>query len=121
MSAKDVSRPGDRVALLAALFGLVVLYALWFRDGHDRIAAWIVFGVPPLLLALGVLARRATARFWAGVFALAWFSHGVMTLWAHPEARIAGLVELVLALVVVFAANAPGLRARFGKSRAETP
>ena len=121
MSVMDPSRPGERRLLLAALFGLVVLYALWFRHDHDRIAAWMVFGVPPLLLALGVLARRATARFWAGVFALAWFSHGVMSAWAHPEARVAGLIELVLALVVVFAANAPGLRARFGKSRLKTP
>lgn len=121
MSVNDPSRPGERFALLAALSGLVVLYALWFRNDHDRIAAWIVFGLPPLLLALGVLARRATARFWAGVFALAWFSHGVMSAWAHPEVRVAGLVEVLLALMVVFTANAPGLRARFGKSRPGAP
>lgn len=121
MSANDPSRPGERFTLLAALSGLVVLYALWFRNDHDRVAAWIVFAVPPLLLALGVLARRATARFWAGVFALAWFSHGVMSAWAHADARVAGLIEVVLALVVVFAANAPGLRARFGKSRPGPP
>ena len=118
MAEKDsTARPAERVALAGALFGLVALYALWFRDDPYRVAAWLVFGLPPLLLGFGVLARRATARFWAGVFALAWFSHGVMTLWAHADVRTFGVIETVLALIVVFAGNAPGLRARFGRRR----
>lgn len=118
MAAKDsTARPAERIALAGALFGLVALYAAWFRDDPHRVAAWLVFGLPPLLLGFGVLARRATARFWAGVFALAWFSHGVMTLWAHADARTFGLIETALALIVIFAGNAPGLRARFGRRR----
>lgn len=118
MATMDTTaRPAERHALAGALFGLVALYALWFREDPHRVAAWLVFGVPPLLLGLGVLARRATARFWAGVFALAWFSHGVMTVWAHPDARGFGAIETLLALVVVFAGNAAGLRARFGRRR----
>lgn len=118
MAEKDsTARPAERIALAGALLGLATLYAAWFRDDPHRIAAWLVFGVPPLLLGFGVLARRATARFWAGVFALAWFSHGVMTLWAHADARVSGLIETVLALIVIFAGNAPGLRARFGRRR----
>lgn len=118
MAAKDTAaRPADRHALAVALFGLVALYAVWFRDDPHRVAAWLVFGTPPLLLGLGVVARRATARFWAGVFALAWFSHGVMALWAHADVRAYGAIETALALVVIFAGNAPGLRARFGRRR----
>jgi len=118
MAAKDTtSLPAERYALVAALFGLVVLYALWFRDDAHRLAAWLVFGAPPLLLGIGVLARRGTARFWSGVFGLAWFSHGVMTLWAHADARTFGLIETVLALIAIFAGNASGLRARFARRR----
>jgi uncharacterized membrane protein len=113
----DHARRGDRIALIAALFGLVALYAVWFHDDRHRIAALLVFALPPLLLALGTWARRRTAPFWAGVFALAWFSHGVMSAWTHADTRAFALIEVVLALVVVFAANASGLRARFGKRR----
>ena len=117
MTLLDPARTSDRIALLTALFGLAALYAVWFRDDPHRIAAWLVFALPPLLLALGVLARRATARFWAGVFALCWFSHGVMAAWSHAEERGFALAEIVLALIVVFASSAPGLRARSAKRR----
>ena len=40
-----------------------------------------------------------------------------MTLWAHADVRTFGVIETVLALIVVFAGNAPGLRARFGRRR----
>lgn len=113
----DNTRRHDRIALIAALLGLVALYAAWFRDDPHRIAALVVFALPPLLLALGALARRRTAPFWAGVFALAWFSHGVMSAWTHPETRAFALIEVALALVVVFAANASGLRGRLAKRR----
>jgi uncharacterized membrane protein len=113
----DNAPRGDRIALIGALIGLVALYAAWFHDDAHRLAALLVFALPPLLLALAALARRRTAPFWAGVFALAWFSHGVMSAWTHADTRIFALVEVALALVVVFAANAAGLRGRFGKRR----
>ena len=113
----DNTRRHERTALIGALLGLVALYAVWFHDDRHRIAALLVFSLPPLLLARGALARRRTAPFWAGVFALAWFSHGVMSAWTHPETRAFALIEVALALVVVFAANASGLRGRFAKRR----
>jgi prepilin-type N-terminal cleavage/methylation domain-containing protein len=119
MNAPDRGRPGDRIALLFALFALAALYALWYHDDEDRVAALLVFALPPLLLGLGVLARRVTARFWAGVCALLWFSHGVMTAWAHAEQRGFALIEILLAVVVVIASSAPGLRARFGRGRSQ--
>jgi len=38
-----------------------------------------------------------------------------MALWAHADVRAYGAIETALALVVIFAGNAPGLRARFGR------
>jgi uncharacterized membrane protein len=106
--------PATRL-LLAALFGLVALYAFWFaREGWP---ALLVFAVPPLLLALGAWRGGNRAAFWAGVLALAWFSHGVMVAWSRPLERDLALIETALALVVVFAASVPGLRARFGTRR----
>jgi uncharacterized membrane protein len=119
MNAADRAMSLDRMLLSGALLGLAALYALWFRDDRDRIATLLVFALPPLLLAIGVLARRATARFWAGVFALCWFSHGVMVAWAHPEQRVFALIEIVLALAVIFASNAAGLRAKLGRKKPE--
>lgn len=115
MNVTDRGTRNDRIVLVAALLGLAALYALWFHADHDRIAALLVFALPPLLLGIGALARRATARFWAGVFALCWFSHGVMVAWAHADERVFGLIETALSLVIVFSSNAPGLRAKFGK------
>ena len=101
--------------LLAALFGLVALYAFWFaREGWP---ALLVFAGPPLLLAALCWNGANKPAFWAGLLALGWFSHGVMVAWSRPLERELALVEVVLALVVVFAASAPGLRARFGARR----
>ena len=117
--ARGQAAPGGaRIVLIVALLGLAALYALWFRDDRHRVAALLVFAVPPLLLAFGAIAGRATARFWAGVFALGWFSHGVMSAWAHAGTRGYALAGIALSLVVVFASNAAGLRARFGRHRA---
>lgn len=115
MNVLDRTQRIDRIVLVGALLGLAALYVLWFHADDDRIAALLVFALPPLLLAIGVLARRNTARFWAGVFALCWFSHGVMAAWTQAEHRGLALVEIALALIVVFSSNAPGLRARFGR------
>lgn len=105
-----------RVVLCGALLALSALYAAWFHDDRQRVAALLVFALPPLLLALGTW-RGARARFWAGVLALAWFSHGVMSAWSHPQTRSFALAEIAVALVVVGAASWTGLRARFGKRR----
>jgi uncharacterized membrane protein len=115
MNVLDRATRNERILLVLALLALAALYALWFHADDDRIAALLVFALPPLLLGIGALARRATARFWAGVFALAWFSHGVMVAWAHADQRAYALIEIALALIVIFTANAPGLRAKFGK------
>ncbi|AVQ06080.1 TPA: DUF2069 domain-containing protein [Xanthomonas vasicola pv. zeae] len=102
--------------LSAALLALAVLFAVWFHDDPRPIAALIVFVLPTALT--GVLAvRSARARFWAGVFALGWFSHGVMAAWSQPQARGMAWLELLLALAVVGLVGGPGMAARFGKKR----
>ena len=55
--------------------------------------------------------------FWAGLFSLGWFSHGVMVAWSRPDHRELALIEIVLALVVFAGATLPGLQARFGGRR----
>ena len=73
--------------LLLGLFGLAALFLFWFS--REGWPTLLLFAGPPLLL--GALAWRGghLAPFWAGV----------------------------LALVVIFAASLPGLRARFGGRR----
>ncbi|KUF24941.1 DUF2069 domain-containing protein [Xanthomonas phaseoli] len=102
--------------LSAALLPLAALFAVWFHDDPRPLAALIVFVLPAALT--GVLAvRSARARFWAGVFALGWFSHGVMAAWSQPQARAMAWLELLLALAVVGLVGGPGMAARFGRKR----
>ena len=105
---------GQRL-LTAALIGLALLYLVWFHDGSDRIAAWLVFALPPSLLAWRCHFGRGRAGFWSGVLALFWFAHAVMVIWSRHGERHYALAALLLSLVVIYASSAPGLRARFAK------
>ncbi len=103
-----------RVWLLASLVALALLYAAWFR--HEPVAL-LVFGLPPAVLALLVRRGSARAGFFAGVFALLWFSHGVMVAWTRAPERGYALGAVALAVAIVWFASLPGLRARFGARR----
>lgn len=97
--------------LLGALLALAALHAAWFaREGS--VVGVVVFALPPLLLAALLRWRAAAARFWSGVLALAWFSHGVMLAWSEPAQRGFALAQVALAVLVVLAANADALRAK---------
>lgn len=117
MSDLTPLRTRARTVLLASLVALAALYAGWFSQDADPWAEWLVFALPPALLALGVWRRRRTAGFWAAVLALFWFSHGVMVAWSRPPERGFALAALTLAVVVVFAASLPGLQSRFAGKR----
>lgn len=105
----------SRLLLGMALFALSLLYSLWFHDDRHRVAALLVFALPPLLALAGVLRGSAKAAFWAAVLALFWFSHGVMVAYSRPAEAGYAWLEIVLALAAVLAASWPGLRARFGR------
>ena len=107
----------SRLVLAGLLQLLAILYAAWFFGDRQYTLALLVFALPPILLMIGVMARRRTAAFWAGVFALFWFSHGVMSAWTHRETALYAWAEIVLSLLVVVLASLPGLRARFGKRK----
>ena len=102
-----VARP-----LALVLFALALLYAAWFAQDKHREAALLVFAAPPLLLA--VLAWRGWSRatFVAGLFALAWFSHGVMVAWSRPDERLPALLAIALSVAVILLPSLPRQRAR---------
>jgi uncharacterized membrane protein len=102
--------------LVVTLLALVVLFGTWFVPRGENVA-FVVFALPALAFAFAALRQRRTAGFWSGVFALLWFSHGVMVAWTRPGERGYALAEVVLSLVVVALASVPGLRARFGGRR----
>jgi uncharacterized membrane protein len=106
-----------RQVLAATLAALALLFALWFRDAPQPLAAIALFAGPPLLLAAAALRSSRVAMFWSGVLALFWFSHGVMLAYDRPAERGYALAEVALALLVILAANWSGLRARFGRRR----
>ncbi len=109
-----MSARAQKWTLAAVLLALAAVYAAWFAQDRHWLASQLVFTLPPLLLAVGVLLGRGKAPFWAGVLALFWFSHGVMSAWSHPETAHWAWAELLLALAVIGVSSAPGLRKRFG-------
>ena len=107
----------DRRVLGIALFALAAVFVLWYRDDRHAWTAWILFAAPPLLLGLRtVLGGGRLSRFLAGVLGLFWFSHGVMLAWADAAHRRFALAEVALAVTIIFAANAAGLRAKLLRS-----
>ena len=103
----------SRRVLVAALIALTGVYLLWFGVSPSPWAALLVFALPPAALAMAGLRGWRKAGFWAGVLALGWFSHGIMVAWTRPPERWFAIAEIVLALVIVFAASYPGMRSRF--------
>ncbi|MGV6490074.1 MULTISPECIES: DUF2069 domain-containing protein [Stenotrophomonas] len=110
-----MSPRAQKWTLATVLLALAALFAVWFAHDRHWLASQLVFTAPPLLLALGVVTGRGKAMFWAGVLALFWFSHGVMSAWSHPETAHFAWLELLLALAVIGISSAPGLRRRFSK------
>ena len=98
--------------LILALLGLAVLFGLWAGRGEHALAAVLLLVLPPLLLAVAAWRGWPRAGFAAGVFALLWFSHGVMLAWSEPAQRGMALLEVALALAIIYAACLPGARAR---------
>ncbi|MFZ5662576.1 MAG: DUF2069 domain-containing protein [Pseudomonadota bacterium] len=106
-----------RVLLVASLLALGALYLAWFAGRPYAAIAWSLLALPPLLLAVLVWRGVQRAGFLAALLALLWFSHGVMEAWANAADRAWALAAVALSLLVVGAASAPGLRARFGRRR----
>ncbi len=104
--------------LIAALAALAAVYVAWFAPMPRPWVALLVFALPPALLAIGQWLRRPTAGYWASVLGLFWFSHGVMAAYSRPQERWFGLAEVGLALLVIFAASGPGMRARLAQKKA---
>ena len=94
-----------------------MLFGLWYVHGPHALAALVVLLLPPLLLAIAAWRGWARAGFFGGVFALFWFSHGVMVAWTRPPERLLAWLEIALALLVIGASSWAGLRARFGRRR----
>ena len=108
----------SRRVLITALIALTGLYLLWFGTLPSPWAALLVFAGPSAALAMAALRGWRAAGFWAGVCALGWFSHGVMVAWTRAPERLFASGEILLALVVIFAASIPGMKARFSKPKA---
>lgn len=115
----SVSSPrASRMVLVLALAALALDYVIWLHADKHLAAVLLVFVLPPLLMLAGVAMGNAKAAFWAGVFGLFWFSHGVMVAWSRPAEAAFAWIALVLALVIVISSSWPGLAGRFRAKRA---
>jgi uncharacterized membrane protein len=106
-----------RGVALAAFWALLawqfVWHAWWLPPTHvPRWLPLVVFTVPLLPPAIGLLRRRPAALFWGAAISLLHLCHAISEGWANPDARGLALVEGALALLLIGALGLDGLRRR---------
>ena len=104
--------------LVFALLALALFYVAWFARDEHLLTGLVAFALPPFLLAIAAWRGWHRAAFVAGVLALLWFSHGIMLAWAEPAQRLMALLEVALALAIIYTACLPGMHARREKRQA---
>lgn len=115
-----MSRAGKLTAM--GVFALLALQVYWhvLRFPASVEAPWLpalLFLAPLLPSVVLYLLRRPSARFWAGVACLFYFSHGITESWFDAQARTLALVELALSLWIIVGGSWDGIAARFKKRR----
>jgi uncharacterized membrane protein len=114
MSARNVA-----AGLILALAALILGWQLWLAPPAQlsRALAAALHLAPVLPALVLLLLRHRAAPFWGGVAALLLFCHGVTEAWSVPAARALAGAEIVLSVLLVFAASWGGLRARMARRR----
>lgn len=108
-----------RYALLG-IFAMLIWMTAWLSwlspsDILPKTVSTSLAIAPILPATLLALFRRPSAVFWGGVAALIYFCHAIAELWTLPEIWPMPLVELLLALWIIFAGNWDGLKAKLFK------
>ncbi|MEF2147729.1 DUF2069 domain-containing protein [Luteimonas sp. FXH3W] len=103
----------SRVTALA----LLLMAALYWYGTYPDMGAALVFAIPPLLMSILVWIRRPTANLLAGVLALLWFAHSVMTAYVSPQHRVWSLAVAALCVIVIWSVSWVGLKVRRAKRR----
>ena len=97
-----------RIGILAvvALLLLQLIWHAWLFPPSDHLWSMLVLTSLPLVLSLWIsMSNRRRGVLVAGIFCLAYFSHGVTSAWSEPSTRILALIEIVLALVIIGASG----------------
>lgn len=104
------------LALVAfwALLLLVIAWHGWWLPPTDapRWLPLVVFALPLLLPAIGLLRQRPSALFWAATISLLHFCHGISELWSDVAARMPAALEVALSLALIGAVGWDGLQRR---------
>ena len=105
--------------LVLLLAGLILAWQTWLAPPVrlPRALAAALHLAPLLPALVLLLLRRRAATFWGAVAALLLFCHGVSEAWSEPAARTLAGAEIVLSVLLVFAASWDGLRARLARRR----
>lgn len=94
---------------MAAIVALTLLQLVWygwlFLPAHGQVGPTLVMTMAPLLFSLWMCLRQGSRRgvLIAGIFCLAYFSHGVSSAWSSPPSRALALIETALSLAVIAA------------------
>lgn len=101
----------------SGLVAMLLLQVAWhgFLPPPRSALGWsaLAIAVLPLLLVLpGAWRAQPNPLFWANLLCLLYFCHGVSEAWTQPAMRGLALLEIAIAVVVVSAYGAFGLRSR---------
>jgi uncharacterized membrane protein len=97
-----------RVGIVAvvALLLLQLIWHAWLFPPSANLWSMLALTALPLVLGIWVyMSNRRRGVLIAGIFCLAYFSHGVTSAWSEPPTRILALIEIILALVIIGASG----------------
>jgi len=97
-------------AALGSFFGLFALLMAWNTilapSEHFPVALVLLFSVTPLLLPFkGMLNGNLKSCTWMSYVSLLYFTHGIAEAYANQAERNYALAEIVLSLLLCFAAG----------------
>ena len=99
------------LARVTAILLLLIAVLYWYGMRPDM-GAVSVFAIPALVMSVLVFLRWRVANLLAGMFALLWFSHGVMIAFVDAQHRWWALGIVLLSVLVVFCVSWVGLKVR---------
>jgi uncharacterized membrane protein len=124
-----MNHPQASLSRRFAVLGIVAL-AIWMTAWMSWLSPSVIFpksvatglALAPILPALLLIVfRRPSAVYWGGVAALLYFCHAISEWWTTPEIWPLPVIELLLALWIIFCGNWDGLRAKlFKRKKAES-
>lgn len=94
--------------MLFTYFGTLAWQIIWIGllpSPYGPQNLWLtVFACLPLLIPVaGLIRQQHRSMIWAGVLLIMYFTAGVTQAWTNPDHRWAAIIQVILAIVYIYA------------------